>query len=249
MAQPALRVLVANHEPRLWCWLHTNLRAHGYRVLEAATGQETLARMAISRPHVVVFDLELPDLDGIELLRRLRDHYPAPIIVVASCEQGHERIAALDSGADDYVAMPLSAEELLARIRAVLRRHLRSVVEDPVFRSAGFMVDLANRAIKVDGHQVHLTPTEYEVLRVFVIHAGKVLTHQQLLREVCGSAGIHDLHYLRVYISQLRRKLESDAAHPHYLLSEPGVGYRLYRPGEDRDKRPPPSSDTSRSRG
>jgi len=232
MREPVLRVLVVNHEPHLRRLLRTSLRAQGYRVLEAATGQEAIARVAARRPHVILFDLELPDLDGLEILRRLRDWCTAPIIVVSSRERAQEKIAALDGGADDYVAMPLSLEELLARIRAIMRRQLRAVVAEPVFRSARLTVDLAKRVVLVDGCQVRLTPTEYEVLRLFVIHAGEVVTHRQLLREVRGPAGVDDMHYLRVYISQLRRKLEPDPAQPQYLLTEPGVGYRLRLPEE-----------------
>lgn len=232
MRETVLRVLVVNHEPHLRRLLRTSLRAQGYRVLEAATGQEAIARVAARRPHVVLLDLELPDLDGLEILRRLRDWCMAPIIVVSSRERAQEKIAALDGGADDYVAMPLSLEELLARIRAILRRQLRAVVAEPVFRSARLTVDLAKRVVLVNGCRVRLTPTEYEVLRLFVIHAGKVVTHRQLLRHVRGPAGVDDMHYLRVYISQLRRKLEPDPAQPQYLLTEPGVGYRLRLPEE-----------------
>jgi two-component system KDP operon response regulator KdpE len=226
-------MLVVNHEPHIRRYLRTSLQAQGYRVLEAATGQEAIARMTATRPHVVLLDLDLPDLEGLEVLRRLRDGCTVPIIVVSDRERAQEKIAALDGGADDYVAMPFSLDELLARIRVVLRRQLQAVVDEPVFRSGRLTVDLAKRVVRVDGCRVRLTPTEYEVLRIFVIHAGKVLTYRQLLREVRGPAAVDDMHYLRVYISQLRRKLEPDPTQPQYLLTEPGVGYRLRRPEDD----------------
>ena len=231
--EPLLRVLVVNHAPHMRRFLRASLQAQGYRVLEAATGQEATALATAKRPHVVLLDLGLPDLEGLEVLRHLRDAYPVPIIVVSDREQGHEKIAALDGGADDYVAIPFNMDELLARIRVVLRRQLQAVVDEPVFRSGRLTVDLAKRVVRVDGCRVRLTPTEYEVLRLFVIHAGKVLTHRQLLREVRGPAALDDRHYLRVYMSQLRRKLELDPAQPQYFLTEPGVGYRLRRPEDD----------------
>jgi two-component system, OmpR family, KDP operon response regulator KdpE len=202
--EPLYRVLVVNHEPHIRRYLRTSLRAQGYRVLEAATGQEAIARMTAKRPHVVLLDLDLPDLEGLEVLRRLRDACTVPIIVVSDRERAREKIAALDGGADDYVAMPFSLDELLARIRVVLRRQLQAVVDEPVFRSGRLTVDLAKRVVRVDGRRVTLTPTEYEMLHLFIIHAGKVLTHRQLLHQVRGSAAVDDIHYLRVYVSQLR---------------------------------------------
>jgi two-component system, OmpR family, KDP operon response regulator KdpE len=213
-------------------FLRTYLRAQGYRVLEAATGQEAIARVTTKRPQMVLLDLVLPDMSGLEVLRRIRAWRMVPIIMVSGRERTPEKIASLEGGADDYVAMPLSPEELLARIRALLRRQLYAVIDDPVFRSGHLTVDLDNRAVWVNRCRVRLTPTEYDLLRLFVIHAGKVLRHGQLLQEIRGHAGVDDKHYLRVYISALRRKLEADPTHPQYLLTEPGIGYRFCSPEE-----------------
>jgi two-component system, OmpR family, KDP operon response regulator KdpE len=222
-----VRVLIVDDEPQIRRFLRTSLSAHGYQVLDASCGQEALIRLATERPDVVLLDLGLPDLDGLDVLRGIREWSQVPIIVLSVRGQEGDKIAALDGGADDYVTKPFGLGELLARLRAALRHRLQSQVDAPVFQSGGLTVDLARRVVTVDGGEVKLTPKEYELLRVLVIHAGKVLTHQHLLREVWGPVAVEATPYLRVYIGQLRQKLEADPAQPRYLLTEPGVGYRL----------------------
>jgi two-component system KDP operon response regulator KdpE len=222
-----VRVLIVDDEPQIRRFLRTSLSAHGYQVLEASGGQEALVRLATEPPDVVLLDLGLPDLDGLDVTHRIREWSQVPIIVLSVRGQEGDKIAALDGGADDYVTKPFGLGELLARLRAALRHRLQSQVDAPVFQSGGLRVDLARRVVTVDGGEVKLTPKEYELLRVLVIHAGKVLTHQHLLREVWGPVAVEATQYLRVYIGQLRQKLEADPAQPRYLLTEPGVGYRL----------------------
>jgi two-component system KDP operon response regulator KdpE len=222
-----VRVLIVDDEPQIRRFLRTSLSAHGYQVLEASCGKEALVRITTERLDVVLLDLGLPDLDGLDVIHRMREWSQVPIIVLSVRGQEGDKIAALDGGADDYVTKPFGMGELLARIRAALRHRLQSAVDAPVFRSGGLTVDLARRVVTVDGGEVKLTPKEYEVLRALVIHAGKVLTHRHLLREVWGPMAVEETQYLRVYIGQLRQKLEADPAQPRYLLTEPGVGYRL----------------------
>jgi two-component system, OmpR family, KDP operon response regulator KdpE len=222
-----LRILVVDDEPQIRRFLRTSLSAHGYQVLDASCGQEALVSVATERPDVVLLDLGLPDLDGLDVLRGIREWSQVPLVVLSVRGQEGDKIAALDGGADDYVTKPFGMGELLARIRAALRHRLQSEVDAPVFRSGGLTVDLARRVVTVDGGEVKLTRKEYELLHVLVIHAGKVLTHRHLLREVWGPAAVEATQYLRVYIGQLRQKLEADPAQPRYLLTEPGVGYRL----------------------
>jgi two-component system, OmpR family, KDP operon response regulator KdpE len=169
----------------------------------------------------------LPDMDGLEVIRRLREWSTVPIIVISVRGQEAEKIAALDGGADDYVTKPFGMGELLARLRAALRHRLQAEVEEPLFRCGALSVDLLRRIVTVDGREVKLTPKEYDLLRTLVMHAGKVVTHQYLLRQVWGPGSLYETHYLRVYIGQLRQKIEPDPAQPRYILTEPGVGYRL----------------------
>jgi two-component system KDP operon response regulator KdpE len=227
VTKPSIRVLIVDDEPQIRRFLRTSLGAHGYRVIEASCGQEAMTLIATERPELVLLDLGLPDMDGQEVIHRLREWSTVPIIVVSVRGREAEKIDALDGGADDYVTKPFGMGELLARIRAALRHRLQAEVDEPVFRSAGLSVDLVRRLVVVDGREVKLTPKEYDLLRVLVSHAGKVITHQQLLREVWGPASLYETHYLRVYIGQLRQKLEPDPAQPRYILTEPGVGYRL----------------------
>jgi two-component system KDP operon response regulator KdpE len=227
VTKPSIRVLIVDDEPQIRRFLRTSLGAHGYRVIEASCGQEAMTLIATERPELVLLDLGLPDMDGQEVIHRLREWSTVPIIVVSVRGREAEKIDALDGGADDYVTKPFGMGELLARIRAALRHRLQAEVDEPVFRSAGLSVDLVRRLVVVDGREVKLTPKEYDLLRVLVSHAGKVITHQQLLREVWWPASLYETHYLRVYIGQLRQKLEPDPAQPRYILTEPGVGYRL----------------------
>jgi two-component system, OmpR family, KDP operon response regulator KdpE len=227
MTEPSIRVLIVDDEPQIRRFLRTSLSAHGYRVIEAAGGQEAMTLLATERPELVLLDLGLPDIDGLEVIRRLREWSTVPIIVVSVRGREAEKIEALDCGADDYVTKPFGMGELLARMRTALRHRLQAEVDEPVFRSAGLSVDLVRRLVTIDGQEVKLTPKEYDLLRILVTHAGKVITHRQLLREVWGPASVHETHYLRVYIGQLRQKLEPDPTQPRYLLTEPGVGYRL----------------------
>jgi two-component system KDP operon response regulator KdpE len=222
-----LRILVVDDEPQIRRFLRTSLSAHGYQVIQAACGNEAMVLTTTEHPDVIMLDLGLPDIDGLEVVRRIREWSNVPIIVLSARGQESDKIAALDGGADDYVTKPFGMGELLARIRAALRHRLQAEAEEPVFRTRGLMVDLARRVVTVDGQEVKLTPREYDLLRILVTHAGKVITHQHLLREVWGPASVHETHYLRVYIAQLRQKIEPDPAQPRYLLTEPGVGYRL----------------------
>ena len=227
MTSPAPRILVVDDEPQIRRFLRTTLSAHGYRVIEASCGRDALALTATEQPALVLLDLGLPDIDGLEVIHRLREWSTVPIIVVSVRGQESEKIAALDNGADDYVTKPFGMGELLARMRAALRHRLQAELDEPVFHAGGLTVDLGKRVVSVDSHEVKLTPKEYDLLRVMVTHAGKVITHQHLLREVWGPGSVHETHYLRVYIRQLRQKLEPDPAQPCYILTEPGVGYRL----------------------
>ena len=227
MTELAGRVLVVDDEPQIRRFLRTSLGAHHYAVLEAAGGEEAILKTANERPDVVILDLGLPDVDGLEVITRLREWSDVPIIVLSVRDREAAKIEALDRGADDYVTKPFGMGELLARLRAVLRHRLRQVAEEPVFRSGDLVVDLARRQVTVAGHEVKLAPKEYEILRVLVVHAGKVLTHQQLLRAVWGRGYEQETHYLRVHIGQLRQKLEPNPAQPQHILTEPGVGYRL----------------------
>ena len=227
MTESAIRVLVVDDEPQIRRFLRTSLSAHGYRVIEASCGREAIALTTTERPEVLLLDLGLPDMDGLEVIHRLREWSTVPIIVVSVRGQEAEKIAALDGGADDYVTKPFGMGELLARLRAALRHRLQAEVEEPLFRCGTLSVDLLRRLVTVDGREVKLTPKEYDLLRTLVTHAGKVLTHQYLLREVWGPGSLYETHYLRVYIGQLRQKIEPDLAQPRYILTEPGVGYRL----------------------
>jgi two-component system KDP operon response regulator KdpE len=230
MSENGTRVLVVDDEPAIRRFLHVSLAAHGYVVSEASSGQAALAAAVAQRPDVIVLDLGLPDVDGIDVTRMLREWSRIPVIILSVRGQETDKIAALDAGADDYVTKPFGMGELLARLRAALR-HAAHVVADPVFADGGLVVDLTLRQVTLSGREVQLTPTEYDLLRVLIMHAGQVLTHRQLLREVWGAGYEQETHILRVNVSNLRRKIEPDPARPRYVLTEPGVGYRL-RSGE-----------------
>jgi len=218
--------LVIDDELQIRRLLRVCLEANGYRVTEAATGREGIAEAAQHPPDVVILDLGLPDIEGFTVLKRLREWSRVPVIVLSVRDREEDKIAALDNGADDYVTKPFSSGELLARLR-VAQRHAAPSAETTIFRSGQLEVDLAARVVKLKGREVKLTATEYSLLRLFVQHAGKVLTHQQILREVWGPNYVEQTHYLRVYLAHLREKLEANAAQPELLITEPGVGYRL----------------------
>ena len=226
MSDVGLRVLVVDDEPPIRRFLHASLTAHGYTVFEAGTGREAIDAVMAQRPDLVILDLGLPDMDGSEVTRRLREWSSVPIIILSVREHESDKIAALDSGADDYLTKPFSVGELLARLRAAAR-HLSPAGAEVVFVNGELSVDLARRTVTVGGRPVALTPTEYDLLRVLVNHAGRVLTHRQLLKQVWGAGYESEAHLLRVNVSNLRRKIEPDPARPLYLHTEPGVGYRL----------------------
>jgi two-component system KDP operon response regulator KdpE len=219
------RVLVVDDEPQFLRALATNLRGAGYDVETATTGEEALAAAGIRPPDAVILDLLLPDVSGIEVCRELRTWSDAPIVLVSAVGEEEEKIKALDAGADDYVTKPFAIGELLARLRAALRR--AGGAGEPVLTVGPITVDLEKHAVSVDGRPVHLTPHEFRLLRLLVQNEGKLLTHRSILREVWGPAYGDESNYLHVYVSQLRRKLEPDPARPRFLLTEPGAGYRL----------------------
>ncbi|MDA8163686.1 MAG: response regulator [Desulfobacteraceae bacterium] len=220
------RLLVVDDEAAIRRLLLTVLESSGFVVHEAENGRLGLAAAAVVRPDLILLDLGLPDLDGVEVIRRLREWSSTPIIVLSVREREDDKVAALDAGADDYLTKPFGVPELLARIRASLRRVVGQAPE-PLFRNGELTVDLARRLVLVAGEEVQLTPTEYEILRLLVTHAGKVLTHRQLLSQVWGVSHLEQPHVLRVNISNLRRKIERDPSRPSLLLTESGVGYRL----------------------
>jgi len=218
--------LIIDDEPQMRRLLRVTLEANGYRVLDAATGNDGIVEAAQRRPDVVLLDLGLPDLDGVTVLKRLREWSHVPVIVLTVRDREEDKIAALDNGADDYVIKPFNSGELLARLRVALR-HAQPGPELAIFRSGQLEVDLTARVVTVRGKEVKLTATEYSLLRLFVQHAGKVLTHRQILREVWGPNYVEQTPYLRVYMAHLREKLEANPAQPKLFITEPAVGYRL----------------------
>ncbi len=222
-------VLLIEDEPEIRRFLRATLPPEGYQVVEALTGQEGLAQAAARNPDLILLDLGLPDLDGLEVVKRVRVWGAVPIIVLTARDQEAVKVQALDLGADDYVTKPFGVNELLARMRVALRHRARVSAEaaDSVFVLGDLKVDLERRQVFAAEHEVHLSPLEYKLLTTLIRHAGKVLTHRQLLKEVWGPLHVEDSHYLRVYMRQLRHKLETDPARPRYLVTELGVGYRL----------------------
>jgi two-component system, OmpR family, KDP operon response regulator KdpE len=222
-------VVLIEDAPEIRRFLRATLAAHGYRLVEAETGGEGLQAAETRQPELVILDLGLPDMEGLEIIRRLREWTAVPILVLSARGQEADKIAALDAGADDYVAKPFGVGELLARMRVLLRHAGRTVreVEEQTYSAGDLVVDMAHRRVFVKGQDVHLTPIEYRLLTTLIKHAGKVLTHRQLLGEVWGRPYTDQPHYLHVYMAQLRRKIELDPARPRHLLTEPGVGYRL----------------------
>lgn len=220
-----VRVLVVDDERPIRRFLNASLSGQ-YSVFEAATGEEALAVTVSGRPDVILLDLGLPDLDGVEVTRRLREWTQIPIIVISVRDREEDKVAALDAGADDYLTKPFGVGELMARLRVVLRRAALPA-EEPVYQADDLLVDLAHRNVSVEQKPISLTPTEYDILRILVQHAGKVLTHQQLIHQVWGKDVEAESHLLRVNISNLRQKIEPDPSRPRYIVTEPGVGYRL----------------------
>jgi two-component system KDP operon response regulator KdpE len=219
-------VLVVDDELQIRRFLRISLEMNGYRVFETETGQEALAKAEQLRPDFIILDMGLPDMDGLEVLKQLREWTKVPIIILSVRDSDRDKVSALDAGADDYLTKPFSTDELMARMR-VAQRHLQSDNASDVFRCNDLEVDLTRRLVTLRGEPVKLTPTEYALLRLMVQNAGKVLTHRQILREVWGVEYVNETHYLRVYFAQLRQKLEENPNLPQLFITEPGIGYRL----------------------
>ena len=219
-------VLLVDDERSIRRFLHISLASHGYAICEAANGQDALAAVSSRRPDMVILDLGLPDIEGVEVTRRIREWNRLPIIILSVRDREGDKIAALDAGADDYLTKPFGVGELLARLRVALR-HAAPAASGEVFSSGDLKVDLTRRLVTVQDREIELTPTEYDLLRALVQNAGKVMTHRQLLRLVWGASYEAETHLLRVNISNLRRRLEPDPAQPRYIVTDPGVGYRL----------------------
>jgi two-component system KDP operon response regulator KdpE len=229
MSAAPLRVLVIDDEPPIRKLLRVGLSAHGYQIMEASSGKMALELLGGQPPDLIVLDLGLPDMQGHELLRTMRARNDSvPIVVLSSRDDEAGKVQALDSGADDYVTKPFGMDELLARMRAALRHQLQTHGERPIFRVGDLSVDLVRRIVKVGDKEIKLSPKEYELLRMLVQHAGKVLTHKFLLSQLWDN--LTDAQYLRVYVRQLRQKIEADPERPHYILTETGIGYRLRAP-------------------
>lgn len=229
MSAPEPAILLVEDDPQIRRFLRAALPPHGFRLFEAENGEDALVQAATRGPDVVLLDLGLPDLDGLEVTRRIRAWSRVPIVVLSARGLERDKVAALDAGADDYLTKPFGVEELLARLRVALR-HAAQVgggVPGATFRTGDLEVDLAARVVSVDGKEVHLTPTEFKLLALLVRHAGKVVTQRQLLTEVWGPGAVGNPHYLRVQMHGLRHKIEAEPARPRYLITEPGVGYRL----------------------
>lgn len=224
----AARVLVVDDEQQILRALQTSLRGAGYEVDTADTAEGALAAAAMRPPEAVILDLVLPDGTGTDVVRQLRTWSSAPVIVLSAVGDEHEKVAALDAGADDYVTKPVGIDELVARLRAVMRRAIPSA--EPVLVIGGLEVDLEKRELRIDGKPVHLTPHQFDLLRVFAANEGKLLTHRMILQQVWGPGYGTESNLLHVHVSQLRRKIEPDPARPRYLLTEPGAGYRLVDP-------------------
>jgi two-component system KDP operon response regulator KdpE len=226
MSENETRVLVVDDEQSIRKFLRLALTAQKYAVFEARTGQEAADAAVLHKPDLIILDLGLPDIDGVEVTRLLRQWTKTPIIVLSVRGSEVDKIAALDAGADDYLTKPFSTGELLARLRVAIRRSTQ-VADEPIFSSGDLQVDLARRMVKLAGREVQLTPTEYSLLRLLAVNAGRVVTQRQLLRDACGPGYEQDFHILHVNISNLRHKIEPDPTRPRFIITEPGVGYRL----------------------
>jgi len=226
------RILVVDDEPQIRRFLRLGLEGHGYDVLEAATGDAALRAAVAARPELIVLDLGLPDREGFDVLGALREWSRVPVLVLSVRSREDEKVRAFDLGADDYVVKPFGMAELLARIKAALRRRVEGEAPTPVFRVGGLEVDLVRRLVRVNEVDIRLSRMQYRLLQILVANAGKVVTHRQLLNDVWGAAHRDDVQYLRVFIRKLRRRIETDPAQPSYLLTELGVGYRLRAPDQ-----------------
>lgn len=220
-------ILLVEDDPQIRRFLKVGLEGNGYHYFEASQGKEGLSEIAMRNPDIVILDLGLPDMDGLEFLKRLREWSKVPVIVLTARDREPDKIEALDRGADDYLTKPFGVGELLARIRVALRHVDKSETEEPIFANGPLRIDLVKREVFVKDREVHLTPTEYKILVLLAKHAGKVITQRQLLQEVWGEAYADQGHYLRVHMHQLRHKIEKDPARPKWLINEPGVGYRM----------------------
>jgi len=222
-------ILIVEDEPQIRHFLRTTLTAEGYRVIEAETGQRGVTEAATHKPDLVMVDLGMPDIDGVEVVKRIRAWSTLPILILSARSAEADKVAALDAGADDYVTKPFGVGELTARLRVALRHAARGAKQDASasLRFGDIEVDLERRLVRADGRDIHLTPIEFRLLGCLAKHGGMVLTHRHLLREVWGPSYVEQAHYLRIYMKQLRHKLEPDPARPRYLLTETGVGYRL----------------------
>jgi two-component system KDP operon response regulator KdpE len=222
-------VLVVEDELQMRRFLRASMSAHGYRVAEAVSAADAVTAASTENPDVILLDLGLPDGDGIDVLRRVREWSRVPVIVISARGRDDDKVAALDGGADDYLTKPFSVDELLARVRVALRhaQSARAVREEPVLEFRNLRIDLVRREVKVSDREVHLTPIEYKLLVLLAQNAGRVLTHRQIIREVWGATYVGQTHYVRVHMAELRKKLEEDPARPRLLVTEPGVGYRL----------------------
>lgn len=229
MSDRPATVLIVEDEPQMRMFLRVSLAAEGHQVVEASAAEEGLALARSSRPDVVLLDLGLPDMDGMQVTERLREWTSVPIIVISARGREHDKIGALDRGADDYLTKPFGIGELMARVRVALRNRQRvdAGANDPVIAVGDLSIDLDKRIVRAHGAEIHLSPHEYELFSLLMKNAGKVLTHRQLLEDVWGRPYSSQTHYLRVYMTRLRHKLERDPARPRYLVTEPGVGYRL----------------------
>jgi two-component system KDP operon response regulator KdpE len=227
MAAKFPKILIVDDEPQILRFLRAGLPPHGYECLEASNGSQAIKAFSTMQPDAIILDLGLPDQDGFAVIQAVRAIALTPIIVLSARSDVDGKVRALEMGADDYLTKPFDMAELLARLKAALRHGLQAVGEAPIFRTGSIAVDLVNRRVTLGGNEIHLTPKEYNLLRFLAAHAGKVVTHQQLLNEVWGPAHIEDVQYLRVLMRQLRQKIEPGASTPQLLINEPGVGYRL----------------------
>lgn len=227
MTSSGAKILVIDDEPQIQKLLRVTLQARGFEIVEASSGEDGILQAAMVRPNLIVLDLGLPDIPGMEVLQRIREWTQIPIIVLTAKDREEDKISALDSGADDYVTKPFGMGELLARIRVALRHNAKSQ-DEPILKFGRLAIDLAGRTVELDGEKIKLTPTEYELLKILATNAGRVMTHKQLLQQVWGGHQYDsDSHYLRVYIGHLRKKIETDSARPNFIITEPGIGYRF----------------------